>query len=163
MRGWGTALVTAGLVAGSPPAACRASRGRGRPGPGRHPGTGRPGSFQRVPGQACDGHDEDGRHRQLHVRAIHFGCVTDGNPVKIKYRYSGNISDGIPGNFEAELDDSTGVEVGNDNIVNDIAASGSKTTNLYLDPDVDTPPFHLHVDAEPGGHWSLTFTCDKGQ
>lgn len=94
---------------------------------------------------------------------IHFGCVTDGNPVKIKYRYSGNISDGIPGNFEAELDDSTGVEVGNDNIVNDIAASGSKTTNLYLDPDVDTPPFHLHVDAEPGGHWSLTFTCDKGQ
>lgn len=92
---------------------------------------------------------------------LHFGCVIDGNPIKVVYSYSGN-SEGYGGdNFTAELDDVSGMPVG-DGIVNDIAESGSHETNLYPDEDFSTPPFHLAVEGDQEAHWSFKFTCDKG-
>lgn len=87
---------------------------------------------------------------------VQFGCKEDGNPITVAYSYSHNTSGYGGDNFEAELDDSTGTEVGNE-IANDIAVSGSKTTHVYPD-SFDTPPFHLTVTAT--GSWKFTFTCD---
>lgn len=90
---------------------------------------------------------------------IHFGCVMDGTPLVVKYRYSGSPEEGLA----AWLEDGTGTMVGNNNIASSTHASGSGTANIYLDPDTATPPFHLNIaDADQGAHWSFTFTCDKG-
>lgn len=93
---------------------------------------------------------------------LHFGCTADANGLTIKYSYSGNAyDDGTATNFAAELVDAQGMSVGgNGPFVNDIAASGSKTTHAYPS-DFNTPPFHLSVeDAASGAHWSVKFTCD---
>jgi hypothetical protein len=91
---------------------------------------------------------------------LHFGCVIDGNPITVKYRYSGNSLMGNGTNFSAELDGTNGVEMGNGgSFVNDIAESGSKTTYIYPS-QFDLPPFHLVIYAAPGARWKFTFTCD---
>lgn len=95
---------------------------------------------------------------------LHPGCALDGNPITVKYKFSGNTTPGSGADlFSAELEDGTGAQVADANIVNEIAASGSGIANLYPDPAAQPPPYHLNVtDADQGAHWSFTLTCDKG-
>jgi hypothetical protein len=82
---------------------------------------------------------------------------TQRDPLTVRYRYSGNTDGAGAGNFAAQLDDTTGMLVGQ--IANDIATNEDKTTNLYPGND-NTPPFHFSVTADTGAKWTLTFICD---
>lgn len=86
---------------------------------------------------------------------IHFGCTGGtGLPLTATYRFSGNETTGSADNFEAEVDDSQGAQVGM--IENTIAVSGAKTTSLYPG-ESNVPPFHLSVTA--AGDWTITLSC----
>ena len=86
---------------------------------------------------------------------IHFGCAGGtGLPLTATDRFSGNETMGSADNFEAEVDDSQGAQVGM--IENTIAVSGTKTTSLYPG-ESNVPPFHLSITAT--GDWTISLSC----
>jgi hypothetical protein len=80
-----------------------------------------------------------------------------GSKVTVTYSYTNNTSGEGGDNFAADIENNNDDQ----QIANDIAVSGGKTTTLYPDLSFgNADMYHLSVDAT--GSWSFTMTTNAG-